>query len=197
LAKTVTGKPGGPIRKSRSFFLFYSVIRFKTTILQFKEMGEKTGWTYIKVPAALAQELKPDNKKSFRVKGKLDAHPVSGLALIPMGGGDFIMALNAAIRKAIHKQKGATLQVELEIDSKTIAPPKALLDCLADEPKALDFFRSLPKSHQNYYGNWVKAGKTEGTRARRIARIVDAMLKKQTYGEMLRAYRDDREELMG
>ena len=170
------------------------MIRFKTTILQFKEMGEKTGWTYIKVPAALAQELKPDNKKSFRVKGKLDAHAVSGLAMIPMGGGDFIIALNAAIRKAIHKQKGATVQAELEIDSKVIVPPKDLLECLADEPRALEFFRSLPKSHQNYYGNWVKAAKTEGTRARRIARIVDAMLKKQTYGEMLRAYRDDREE---
>ena len=170
------------------------MVRFKTTILQFKEMGEKTGWSYIKVPAAVAQKLKPDNKRSFRVKGRLDAHPVSGMALIPMGGGDFILALNAAIRKAIRKQKGATLQVELEIDSKTITPPRDLLDCLADEPKALEFFRSLPKSHQNYYGNWVKSAKTAGTRTRRLARIVDAMLEKQTYAEMLRAYRDDREE---
>lgn len=173
------------------------MIRFKTTILQFKEMGEKTGWSYIKVPAALAQQLKPDYKRSFRVKGKLDAHPVSGLALIPMGEGDFILALNAAIRKAIRKEKGASLQVELEVDTKVIVPPKDLLDCLADEPEALRYFRSLPRSHQNYFGNWIRAAKTEGTRTKRIARVVDAMLRHQNYAEMLRAQRDDREELPG
>lgn len=173
------------------------MIKFKTTILQFKEMGEKTGWTYIKVPAKLALQLKPDNKRSFRVKGRLDAHAVSGMALIPFGGGDFIMALKADIRKAIRKGKGDTLQVELEIDAKVIVPPKDLLECLADEPEAQTYFKSLPKSHQNYFGNWVKSSKTEGTRAKRIARVVDAMVKHQTYSEMIRAQRDDREQLMG
>src|ERR1700761_9050568 len=170
-------------------------IRFKTKIEQFKEMGEKTGWSYIKVSAKLAQELKPDNKKSFRVKGRLDDHPVSGLALIPMGGGDFIIALKAEIRKAIRKQKGDIIQVELELDAKAIVPPKDLLACLADEPAALGHFKSLAKSHQNYFGNWVRSAKTEGTRTRRIARVVDAMLKRQSYSEMIRAQRDDREEL--
>ena len=173
------------------------MIRFKTKILQFQEMGEKTGWSYIKVPAKLAQQLKPDNKKSFRVKGKLDAHPVSGMALIPMGGGDFILALKADIRKMIRKQKGDTLDIELEFDTKVITPPRDLLACLADEPQALNYFNSLPKSHQNYFGNWIKSAKTDGTRTRRIARVVEAMLKHQNYAEMIRAQRDDREELLG
>lgn len=163
------------------------MIRFKTTILQFKEMGEKTGWSYIKIPAALAQKLKPDSKRSFRVKGRLDAHPVSGMALIPMGGGDFILALKAEIRKAIRKQKGAALQVELEVDARQITPPKDLLECLADEPSAMEYFRSLPKSHQNYFGNWIRSAKTDSTRTRRIARVVGAMLKHQNYAEMIRA----------
>ena len=174
------------------------MIKFKTKILQFKErMGEKTGWSYIKVPAKIAQQLKPDHKKSFRVKGKLDDHPIGGMALIPMGGGDFIMALKAAIRKAIRKQAGDTLEVQLEVDKKVIAPPKDLLECLADEPRAAEYFKTLPMSHQNYFGNWIKEAKTEGTRAKRIARVVDAMLKKQNFGEMVRAQRDDREQLMG
>ena len=173
------------------------MIKFNTKILQFQQMGEKTGWSYIKVPAKLAQQLKPDTKKSFRVKGRLDMHPVSGMALIPMGGGDFILALKAEVRKAIRKQKGDTLAVELEVDSKVIAPPKDLVACLADEPRALAYFKTLPMSHQNYFGNWVKSAKTEGTRTRRIARVVEAMLKQQTYAEMIRARRDDREELMG
>ena len=155
-------------------------------------MGEKTGWSYIRVSAALAQQLKPDNKRSFRVKGKLDAHAISGMALIPMGEGDFILALNAAVRKAIRKEKGASLEVQLEVDAKVIIPPKDLLDCLADEPEALKYFKGLPMSHQNYFGNWVKAAKTAATRTNRIVRVVDAMIKHWNYAEMIRAHRDDR-----
>jgi hypothetical protein len=49
--------------------------------------------------------LRPGNKKSFRVKGKIDAHPIRGIALLPMGGGRFIMALNAEMRKEMEKGK--------------------------------------------------------------------------------------------
>src|ERR1700751_3497305 len=91
----------------------YSMVKFSATILKFNEQGEKTGWSYIEIKQAVAHKLKPDNKKSFRVKGKLDEHPIKSVALVPMGGGDFIMAINATMRKAIGKQKGATLKVEL------------------------------------------------------------------------------------
>ena len=167
------------------------MIRFNTRIQQFQEMGEKTGWSYIRIPAALAQQLKPDNKRSFRVKGKLDDLSIGGVALLPMGEGDFIMALKADIRKKLRKQKGDALSIQLEVDTKKIEPPKDLLDCLADEPKAIEYFKSLPKSHQNYFGNWIKSAKTTITRANRIARVVNAMLKKQTYAEMLRSGRND------
>ena len=170
------------------------MLRFTTKILQFADMGEKTGWTYIRIPAALAQQLTPD-KKSFRVKGRLDDHSIQKIALIPMGEGDFIMALNAGIRKAIRKQKGAMLQVEIEVDKAVIKPPGDLLECLADEPQALDYFTSLPKSHQNYFGNWIKAAKTDGTRARRIACVVSAMIQRLTFAEMLRARTDDKRGL--
>jgi hypothetical protein len=165
------------------------MVKFKTKILQFKERaGEKTGWSYIKVSASYAQQLKPNNKRSFRIKGKLDDHPIAGMALIPMGEGDFILALKAAIRKAIRKQAGDTLEVQLEVDKKEIVPPKELLECLADEPEAQKAFKALPKSHQNWYGNWVKEAKTEGTRTRRIAQIVDSLLKKMSFSEMMRSY---------
>jgi hypothetical protein len=169
------------------------MIRFNTKIQQFQEMGEKTGWSYIRIPAALARQLKPDNRKSFRVKGRLDDLPISGMALLPMGEGDFIMALKAEIRKKLRKQKGDGLAVQLEVDTKKIEPPKDLLECLADEPKAIEYFKTLPKSHQNYFGNWIKSARTEETRARRIVRVVDAMLKKFSYAEMIRAARDEKD----
>jgi hypothetical protein len=87
------------------------MIKFSTTILRFDSQGEKTGWTYIEVSAALAQKLYPGNKKSFRVKGKLDQYEFEGAALIPMGEGNFILALNSTMRKGIKKQKGDKLMV--------------------------------------------------------------------------------------
>jgi hypothetical protein len=63
------------------------MISFSTTILKFDKQGEKTGWTYILVPAAMAEKINPGVKKSYRVKGKLDNFKVDKLALIPMGGG--------------------------------------------------------------------------------------------------------------
>ena len=89
------------------------MIQFTTTILQFAEQGEKTGWTYIVITAALAEKLIPNNKRSFRVKGRLDDHPIKKVALLSMGEGEFIMPLNATIRKAIRKRKGDKLKVQL------------------------------------------------------------------------------------
>jgi hypothetical protein len=165
--------------------------------MQFAERGEKTGWSYIRIPAKLAQQLMPGNKRSFRVKGKLDDHPIKSVALLPMGEGDFIMALKADVRKVLRKQKGDMLQVVLDVDKKPIEPPEDLLECLADEPRAREYFLSLPKSHQNYFGNWVKSAKTGETRGRRIARVVDAMLKKQNYAEMIRSQSQDRRDRIG
>ena len=36
------------------------MIQFTTTIHKFGVKGEKTGWTYIEIPADLAQQLKPE-----------------------------------------------------------------------------------------------------------------------------------------
>ena len=173
------------------------MVQFTTTILQFAAQGEKTGWSYISIPAALAAKIKPGNKKSFRVKGRLDDHPIKGMALIPMGEGNFIMALNASIRKAIRKNKGASLKVCLEADAAKITPPKELLVCLADEPRALDFFNTLTPGHRNYFGNWIRAAKGETTRATRIAHCVNALGRGLDYGQMMRSLKQDRQDLLG
>lgn len=173
------------------------MLRFNTTIEKFGEQGEKTGWTYIRITAKQAQQLKPDNKKSFRVKGKLDAYAIKGVALIPMGGGDFIMALNTTMRKALGKKKGDTLSVQLMADEQLPVINKALLTCLADEPLAETAFNKMPRSHQHYFSRWIESAKTEATQAKRIAMTVSALLKKMDFGEMLRAAKKEREELRG
>jgi hypothetical protein len=163
------------------------LLRFNSTILQFDEQGEKTGWTYITIPAKLAAKLNPGNKKSFRVKGKLDEFTFRGMALLPMGNGDFIMALNGEVRKKIRKVKGATLKVQLEFDEKPLAISVDLVSCLNDEPKALSYFRSLSNSHQRYFSKWIESAKTDSTRAKRIAMAVNALARGFGFPEMLRS----------
>jgi len=164
------------------------MITFKAEIERFAEMGEKTGWTYIFISAAIANEIKENCKKSYRVKGKLDQIPVEGLALVPMGEGDFIISLNATIRKKLKKEKGAVLDVSLEEDTTfKIEMPEDLELCLSDdEPELLKSFLKLPKSHQNWYINWLNSAKTEPTRTKRIVRIVSAMAKNWDFGTMMR-----------
>lgn len=171
------------------------MIRFTAIIKKFGEQGEKTGWTYIIIPAEEATKLKPGNKKSFRVKGKLDNHPVKQMALLPMGGDDFILPLKAEVRKKIGKRMGHSLQVQIEKDDSPILPSKELMTCLKDEPEALAYFRTLAKSHQNYFTKWIEAAKTDETKAKRIARTLNAFNRKQTYSEMIRALQRDRKDL--
>ena len=169
------------------------MVQYSTVLKQFAEQGEKTGWTYIEIKEAIAQKIKPGNKKIFRVKGKLDNYAIKTIALMPMGDGNFIMALNGTVRKAIRKQKGDSLQVQIEADEKEIKISSELMDCLADEPKALEAFDKLTKGHRNYFSNWIEAAKTEPTRAKRIAQTITAMLKGYDYGEMIRNLKEDRE----
>lgn len=163
------------------------MVQYTTTVHKFEKQGEKTGWTYIEVPADIAQQLKPGNKKSFRVKGKLDSYKITGVSLLPMGGGSFIMALNAGMRKGIGKRQGAILKVQLEEDKKGYQLNKDFLECLRDEPKALKVFEALPKSFQNYYSKWIESAKTEPTRTKRIALAVSTLAKGMSFPEMVRS----------
>ena len=168
------------------------MVEFNTVILQFNEQGEKTGWTYIEIPADVAQQIKPGNKKSFRVKGMLDGLEISGRALLPMGEGGFILPLKAEIRKGIRKGAGAMLQVRMEEDKDfKIEMPDDLQDCFDFEPEAFDHFNSMPKSHRNYFIKWINDAKTAETRNKRIVNAVNAMLRKWDYGQMIRNMRKE------
>ena len=163
------------------------MVRFETALRKFDKQGEKTGWTYIEIPADIAAKIKPGEKKSYRVKGKLDSHPITGVALLPMGAGAFIIPVNGDMRKAIGKRHGAMVKVQLEEDKKPFQFNKDFMECLNDEPVASQFFKSLTGSHQRYFSKWIDSAKTEPTRIKRIAQAVSALSKKLGYPEMIRS----------
>jgi len=160
---------------------------FKAEIERFEQMGEKTGWSYVFLPADIAQQIKPDCKVSFRVKGKIDQVDIAGMATVPMGEGDFILALKAELRKRIKKEAGAKVELWLEEHQDfKMEMPDDLEWCLTDGEDLLTAFLQQPKSHQNYFIRWINEAKTEATRTKRLVMTVDAMVKKQDYGTMIR-----------
>lgn len=163
------------------------MISFEAEIERFERMGEKTGWTFVKVPMEIADQIKPGCKKSYRIKGLLDQVKIEGLALTPMGEGNFILALKSSLRKQLKKEEGAILRLALEEHKDfKVEMPADLELCLMEERHCLDNFLGLPKGHQNYYINWLNTAKTEPTRIKRLTQIVTAMDKKMDFAEMIR-----------
>lgn len=163
------------------------MISFITTIQRFDKKGEKTGWSYIEISPAQAQKLLPGQKVSFRVKGSVDSFKLEKTALLPMGDGNFILPMNATIRKAIGKKHGDKVKVIMEADKSKYELSADLMTSLRDEPQALEFFKSLSGSHQKYFSKWIESAKTMQTKTRRIVMAVIALSKRQGYPEMIRA----------
>lgn len=165
------------------------MVTFVALIRRFEQMGEKTGWTYVDISADIAQQLNPEIKRSFRVKGMLDRTFVNGLALLPMGGGSFILPLNASLREKLKKVDGSMLELSLEADQDfRIDTPEDLRMCLQEEG-VLHSFDKLPKSHRNYFINWISSAKMIETRTKRMGMTVNAMLMGFSYAEMIRQER--------
>jgi Domain of unknown function (DUF1905)/Bacteriocin-protection, YdeI or OmpD-Associated len=162
------------------------MVTFKAIIQKFGEKGEKSGWTYLLIPAHIAQEINPKVKTSYRVKGLLDAFAINHVSLVPMGDGDFIIAFNDKFRKGLGKNEGATVAINIELDTSEMPFSEDLLACIADEPKALEAFEKLTNGHKRYFSNWVDSAKTIATKSKRIAMCVEGLALGMDYGEMIR-----------
>lgn len=169
------------------------MVKLECVIERFEEKGEKTGWSYIFIPQATAHEIKPNFKKSFRVKGYLDNVPISGMATVPMGEGDFILALKLSLRKQLSKDEGDPIIALLEEDKDfKIVAPEDLIICLQDEQQLWENFQKLSPSHQGYFIKYITDSKTPETRFKRISMVVNAMDKQWDYGKMIRESRGNK-----
>lgn len=160
---------------------------FTTIIEQYGEQAEKTGWTYIPIPQHVADAIKPGVKTAYRVRGFLDNVAISGVSMLPVGEGAFIIPLNAALRRKTGKRKGAPMRVRLEEDTTfRFEIPAELQDLLDQDDAAEAYFQSLAPSHRNYFLKWYQDAKTAATRLDRLTRIYDALQRKWDYGLMIR-----------
>ena len=161
--------------------------QFQTTILKYGSKGEKTGWRYIVIPKDILAKLKRKDKKSFRIKGFFDDMKIEKVSAVPVGEGEFIVAINGDMRKQLRKNEGAMLSVKFEVDESSGLFSQELMDCLNEDKEALKQFLSQLKSHQNYFHRYIETAKTASTKASRIVNTINAMHRKQNFGEMLRS----------
>ena len=109
-----------------------------------------------------------------------------------MGEGNFIMAINGTMRKAIGKMKGDAVEVGIAIDEKGYQLNEDFLACLEDEPLALAFFQTLTKGHQTYYSKWIESAKTIETKTKRITNSIRYLSQNLGYGEMIRGLKEEK-----
>lgn len=123
----------------------------------------------------------------FRIKGQMDNYVINKTSVLPMGDGSFMLPVNGTMRKALGKQHGDKVKMAIELDKRKLELSKDLMTSLADEPAALEFFKSLNLSHQQYFSKWIESAKTMPTRTKRIVAAVVALSEKKGYSEMIRA----------
>ena len=71
--------------------------------------AHKGGWTYIVWDGVGATF---GTRQAVKVRGKIDGHPFEN-AFLPLKGGSHLMGVNAKIRKAIGKDTGDEVSVEI------------------------------------------------------------------------------------
>lgn len=165
------------------------MVDFQAEICRSETQGAAmVGWAYVEISQAVAHQLKPNYKQVYRVRGKIDGHVFSGLALLPKGEGDYVLAINGGMRKVLKKGVGDVLNFSLEEDKdfKIELPHDLELCLLDDESDLLERFMALAKSHRNYFIKYVNDAKTEPTRTKRIAMTVEAMARELDFGAMIR-----------
>jgi len=169
------------------------MVSFQAEILKFGSMGEKTGSVYVEIPQTIAHQLKPDNKKSFRVKGTLDLIQIKGLALLPMGEGSFILALKSDLRKKLKKDAGKTLELNLEEDLEERKLDPDFETCLQNDESANDFFITLTLGHRMYFNNWISEAKTMETKEIRIIACLKGLANHFDFGQIIRSGKKQKE----
>ncbi len=131
----------------------------------------KGGWTYAAIP-----EIRQDPGNPFgwvKVKGSIDGYELKQYKLMPMGEGRLFLPVKAAIRKAIKKEAGDMVYLELMPDESPLELPDELLQCFRNEPqKTYETFLTLTEGDRKGYIDWIYEAKTEETKANRIAEMM-------------------------
>lgn len=135
----------------------------------------KGGWTYALIP-----EIPMEKRFPFgwmKVRGHIDNFQLDNYKLMPFGNGLLFLPVNAKIRKAIKKEAGDNVHLQLFEDERPQGIPEEIMDCLKDAPNALSRFFELADWEQKLYIESILDAKNQDTKVKTIVK----MLKKLDY----------------
>jgi hypothetical protein len=92
-------------------------------------------------------------------------------------GGKFLISFNAATRKITGRGAGDEVEVRLDVDDapRTVEVPEDLAAELAGDDAAKAAWDGLSFSKQRAHAESITGAKAADTRARRVARVLDAL----------------------
>jgi hypothetical protein len=92
-------------------------------------------------------------------------------------GGRFLISFNAETRKATGRGAGDEVEVRLEVDDapRVVEVPEDLAVELAADGAAKASWDALSYSKQRAHAESITGAKTDDTRARRVAKVLDAL----------------------
>jgi hypothetical protein len=143
-------------------------MRFQTTI----ELGGKTA-TGFEVPAEVVTALAGGRRPAVHVTiGQLAYR-----STVASMGGRFMIPLSADRRAEGGLAAGDDVEVDVELDTspRVVEVPPDLAAVLDADPAVRARFDALSFTNRNEHVRALQSAKTEATRQRRLAKIVDAL----------------------
>jgi hypothetical protein len=92
-------------------------------------------------------------------------------------GGQFLLSFNAETRKNTGRGAGDEVEVRLDLDDapRVVEVPDDLAAELATDPAAKAAWDKLSFSHQRAHAEAITGAKAPATRARRVAKVLEAL----------------------
>jgi hypothetical protein len=92
-------------------------------------------------------------------------------------GGQFLISFNAETRKHTGRGAGDEVEIRLDVDDapRVVEVPDDLAAELATDPAAKAAWDKLSVSHQRAHAESITGAKASATRARRVAKVLEAL----------------------
>ena len=133
------------------------------------------GGAFVEIPFDVERTF---GSKRPKVKAMIEGVPYRG-TLVRMGTENYLLLILKSIREQIGRTFGDEIKVsvELDVDERVVTVPAELKRAFKENPKAKAAFEKLSYTHQREYVNWINEAKKEETRARRIAKTMEMLVK--------------------
>jgi hypothetical protein len=141
------------------------------TEVTLKRSPGKGGWTYAELANVVPQGGISSGYK--KVRGFIDDYEITETHLFPMGNGHLFLPIKAAIRKKIGKEAGDNVLVQLYMEEEIKVEESDFLECLTDEPKALELYNALTLKEQQDYLDYVYSARTDEKKIERIVECIN------------------------